>query len=166
MLIVVIMSKLWISEEVINVMKDLASSMSPNETGGVLLGYFAESKDIVVTTIIGPGPKALHARYSFNPDAEFHQMEIAKHYYNSNGVETYLGDWHTHPFGTHELSNTDKKTLAKIATTPESQNSNPIMLIIYGDASSWCLSGVKFLGNNKTFFKNNYILEFLNIVTY
>lgn len=111
-----------------------AKSKAPNETGGILLGYWSlHQKEAVIAKVIGPGPKATHTTYSFYPDGDFHQSQIEREYFRSNREHTYLGDWHTHSSVQTELSSIDRATLKKIANTHEARAPNPLMLILLRD---------------------------------
>src|SRR5437868_5474554 len=100
----------WIGRGAFDFILRTASSQHPAETGGVLLGY-ASGDDVVVMEAIGPGPAAVHGKTSFRPDCDYHEREIARAYSSSEGVMTYLGDWHSHPSGPLDLSAQDRKTL-------------------------------------------------------
>lgn len=138
----------------------------PLETGGMLLGYVADNRDVVVTAIIGPGPKAIHRRYGFVPDAEYQQAELSAHHLITNGRETYLGDWHTHPRGSTTLSPVDKRTLTRIARTPSSGIAEPIMAILGGGKENWDVSAIRFIGWKRRFPFNRYDLAILIIQLY
>jgi integrative and conjugative element protein (TIGR02256 family) len=115
----------------------------PNETGGVLLGYWSSSPDAaVVTRVSGPGPAANHRPRSFCPDTAFHAAEIARTFSASGGVQTYLGDWHTHPTGGSYLSQQDTVTLRTIAESAEACLPYPLMCVVglsdrRADVSVW-----------------------------
>lgn len=144
-------SQLWIAGSAIAAMQQLGEERYPCETGGMLLGYEADNGEAVVTTIIGPGPAAKHRRYGFVPDAKFQQAALEECFFITNGRETYLGDWHTHPRGTCELSLLDRRTLARIAETPTSRTRHPIMAILAGVPGNWKSGAVRYLG---TFLKD------------
>ena len=137
--------ELWISESALSQIISLADHFFPYETGGMLLGYQAENNEAVVTCVIGPGPKAKHSCTRFVPDAEYQQEKLEDHFRRTDGRETYLGDWHSHPSGTTELSFLDKRTLARIASTPSSGTVKPIMAILAGERKSWKLGAARFL---------------------
>src|SRR3546814_3430816 len=59
---------LWISNVALGAMVAEADRKFPLETGGILVGYFAENGDPVVCAAIGPGPHAIHWRKRFTPD--------------------------------------------------------------------------------------------------
>ncbi|MVN90526.1 Mov34/MPN/PAD-1 family protein [Mucilaginibacter aquatilis] len=121
--------KIWIKRTVIDFVYENGNRWLPKETGGVILGYRANSLSMVITDVIGPGSKAVHGHYNFHPDQVFHKKEIARKYEESGQRITYLGDWHTHPNSYPYLSNQDKATVRKIAAYKEARLPNPIMLI-------------------------------------
>lgn len=136
----------------------LADKHAPRETGGMLLGYNADNGDTVATTIIGPGPRAKHRRFGFVPDPDYQQSLLEAHFYATNGRETYLGDWHTHPGGSPSPSYIDKRTLARIASTESSGTRHPIMVILGGETGSWRVGAVRFLGVRRRLFASSYSL--------
>lgn len=101
----------------------------PKETGGVLMGYKKE-KEIGITHLIGPGPNAIHEKYSFTPDNDYHEKEIARIYKSTGKDITYIGDWHTHPGNAAYLSERDKKTLRNISANKMSRLPEPLMIIV------------------------------------
>ena len=105
----------------------------------MLLGYSDENRGVVVTNIIGPGPLATHSQRGFSPDADYQQAVLEQLYWESGGRTTYLGDWHTHPVSSPHPSLIDKRTMIRIARTPTSGTTNPVMLILGGaaNATTW-----------------------------
>ncbi len=129
----------WISKETLAKMLEEAKHKLPDETGGVLLGYWSEQFDeAVITHITGPGPNAIHHPNNFTPDSDYQETEIAKHYEESGRLHTYLGDWHTHPRGKVLLSDTDRRTLRRIAAYKDARLPIPLMAIL-GGVSEWLL---------------------------
>ena len=111
----------------------------PNETGGVIVGYWVVlSQELVVTAVISPGPRAMHEKDRFIPDPEYQEAQVARHYENSGRLHTYLGDWHTHPHSSSRLSRLDLKTFRVIASDPEARAPVPIMGILAG-GTPWTL---------------------------
>lgn len=121
--------KVWIKENVIEEIFSEGNKCLPIETGGILMGYSASTFEFVITDLIGPGEKAIHGHDSFEPDQLFHLDEVNRIYEKSNGLITYLGDWHTHPNSHPYLSSKDKKTICTIANYEEARLLNPLMLI-------------------------------------
>lgn len=123
----------WISDGAVTDLLAEADAKAPLETGGILLGYIAPSNnDVVITAVIGPGPDATHARHSFNPDAPYQERELALAYEHSGRRHTYLGDWHSHPSGSDDLSPRDHRTLRRIARSKSARADQPVMLIAHG----------------------------------
>jgi len=135
----------WLPIDVRDRMVDLADEKFPLETGGMLLGYQADNGDAVVTAIIGPGPNARHRRYRFTPDPDYQQAQLEAHFWKTDGRETYLGDWHTHPRGPCALTFMDKRTLHRIACTTSSGTTRPIMMVLAGSGEGWTLGGARYL---------------------
>jgi integrative and conjugative element protein (TIGR02256 family) len=127
----------WFARDVIDAMRSEAERTYPRETGGVLLGYSdAANNDSVVRALVGPGQRAQHGRWSFVPDHEYHEREVARLYAVSGRIWTYLGDWHSHPAGPLSLSLTDRLTMGRIARSAAARASHPIMTIISGTPES------------------------------
>lgn len=131
--------RVWLPERLFVEMKKEGARMHPKETGGVLMGYQQEG-DVVVTAVIGPGPNATHCRFSFIPDYNFQEEEIARAYKESGRVCVYLGDWHTHPDGSDRLSHADRKTLKAISNFQAARMNKPLMVILWGRAGSWSIT--------------------------
>ena len=146
-------------------MLEQAQQHFPLETGGMLLGY-ESNDDIVLTKIIGAGPNAKHGYSHFVPDGEYQQSALEEHFWATDGRETYLGDWHTHPKGKNKLSPLDKRTLACIANEPLSGTKHPLMAIFACGGGTWDLGVVRFLSVERHFFWNEYQLKTLNPIPF
>lgn len=120
---------IWIKQSVLDVIFLNGKEWLPRETGGILMGYRASNGDFVINRVIGPGEKAVHGLSSFKPDHAYHVREIVRIYEESGCLETYLGDWHTHPNSYPYLSSQDKATIASIAKHAKARLANPLMLI-------------------------------------
>src|SRR5688572_8109834 len=83
--------RVWLADELRNELLSLGAQAYPNEVGGILVGY-RNGGDVVVTTLVGPGPAATSSRSSFTPDGAFHTAEMARIYSDSQGSVDYLGD--------------------------------------------------------------------------
>jgi len=103
----------------------------PDETGGMLLGWDNPNRnEIVVATIIGPGPGARHRPTSFASDGIWQQTQLDAIYRHTDGRITYLGDWHVHPNGGFGMSRRDRKTMAAIAGDPGARCPAPLMALL------------------------------------
>ena len=141
-------------------MQSLASKKSPLETGGVLIGYTGGAGDyhVVIIGITGPGPGAHHTETTFEPDHEYQTQEIARIYLASKGVNTYLGDWHTHPASAADLSRRDKKTLQHIGSHRDARMDRPIMAIL-GEGSPWMLKAWRLVPGGAMAFRRTRYCE-------
>jgi integrative and conjugative element protein (TIGR02256 family) len=120
----------WLKESAYNALLIEAIKFMPKETGGVIIGYWGNSHEVVITEIVGPGPKAVHKMHSFVPDNDYHIKEIERVYSISGRTETYLGDWHTHPDSSAYLSGQDKATLIKIGSYEQARLIMPMMIVL------------------------------------
>jgi len=66
-----IVVKAWLDRRVFDEIVAEANCWSPKETGGILMGYWPNWDEVVITNWIGPGNKAVHNLYSFCPDSEW-----------------------------------------------------------------------------------------------
>ena len=142
------------SRNLLKQMQALANEKCPLETGGVLMGYMggAGDNEVVIAALTGPGPGAHHTLNTFEPDHEYHTKEIARVYVASQGANTYLGDWHTHPRSAAELSPRDKRTLKHIASHRSARIKRPIMAIL-GEGSPWVLNAWRLIPGSVAAFR-------------
>lgn len=122
-----------------------ADRWAPEETGGVLLGYWVHDTEVVVTEALDAGPASSHSESGFHPDAAYQERRIAEVYEASGRHHTYLGDWHTHPAGGHGLSRMDRRTMREIGRSSEAGCPRPLMLVLADRfdwrLAVWCPSG-------------------------
>lgn len=119
-----------------------ASAKYPLETGGILMGYWHAEDTIVATRYIGPGPRAIHKRATFSPDHEWQVGQVAEQYAASGRLDTYLGDWHTHPDERHPgFSGTDRQAIYQIASAVDARAPSALMVVMLGRPGEWQVSG-------------------------
>jgi integrative and conjugative element protein (TIGR02256 family) len=128
----------WLPRKLHDQMRRLAAHACPNETGGALVGFDA-GNGLVIEAVIGPGLRAVHELHAFVPDYDYQDAEIARIYARSGRCHAYLGDWHSHPGGSGELSRQDKRTLRAIASHPAARMHSPVMAVLAG-GDSWRLT--------------------------
>lgn len=127
----------WIPAGSLNTMATEASHWAPCETGGLLVGYWAAPDEAVVTHVVDAGPNAQRTNIAFEPDAQYQEASLAELYESSGRLDTYLGDWHSHPTGSLCLSRRDRKTLRTIGREPSARCPRPLMLLLAGRADGW-----------------------------
>ena len=123
----------WVSAETLDAMQRQASAAAPAEIGGVLLGYWVRRwTEVVITDIVGSGPRAVSGPKHFVPDHEYQEAEIATRYEASGRQVSYLGDWHSHPAGVGVLSPADEQTLRTIIRAPAARCPVALMAVLAG----------------------------------
>lgn len=132
---------IWIGNSVLASCRADADEHFPLESGGVFLGY--ETGDaMVITAMIPGGEQALRTRWAYAPDTDWQNSRIAEHYEQSGRLDTYLGDWHSHP-GTDRayLSGDDRVVLRKIIRSPKTRLARPLMCVLVGTSGDWRMHG-------------------------
>lgn len=109
-------------------MKKEIAKRSYVETGGMLIGYKSEGQ-VVVTHTTGPGPKAKHSLFNFQRDVDYCNEQLEFYFHRSNGVLTYIGEWHTHPMWFLSPSKQDDNEMFGIAETKSYKNPSPLLII-------------------------------------
>ena len=128
----------WMPRAVMQTCNDGASHMFPLETGGTYMGWWSDACTAVITTEIGPGPNASHGLHHFQPDQDWQLDQIAQHYTASGRRETYLGDWHSHPYASSgTLSWVDRRVLRRIINTSSARCRMPLMTVLWGNHNDW-----------------------------
>jgi integrative and conjugative element protein (TIGR02256 family) len=138
----------WVSGEALSAMAAEADDRLPHETGGMLLGYCSphtNPEELVIETVIGPGPGALHTATTFTPDSEWQHQQLAAAYHASGRITTYLGDWHSHPGGQPTPSRRDLRTAWAIARRRAARMRQPLMVILGADEDhTWQVAVFRF----------------------
>jgi integrative and conjugative element protein (TIGR02256 family) len=128
----------WLPSGILDSLISEADRQYPLETGGVLVGYWGNADDVIVTASVGPGPASVHDRYSYRHDHVWEASQIALHYELSGRSEVYIGDWHTHPNASSgSLSMTDRRSIRRVIKSREARVSRPLMGILFGAPGNW-----------------------------
>lgn len=155
--------KCWLEAGALAFIRNESQRKAPKETGGVLLGYCADD-DVVVRMATRPGRGAKHRLSSYLPDSEFDRAEIARIYEETDGVITYLGDWHSHPKGGTGLSEDDIITLATISNFRPARVTAPLMLLAVKELSTWAPVVWRIQRSSETVY--DYMLTPLEVVVF
>jgi integrative and conjugative element protein (TIGR02256 family) len=131
------MRRCWFSTEALDSISSDAARWFPSETGGILMGYWAHTTEVVITACSVAGPLAQHSGSSYVPDAEYDLQVVASLYERSGRLHTYLGDWHSHPRHGAYLSTRDIDTLHGISRDANARAPVPLMLILAGGPRQW-----------------------------
>ena len=127
----------WIAEHLLTPLEAEAAKHAPDETGGMLVGYWSESGEAVITETIEGGPDAIRRPSRFEPNGEWQQERLGELYIQSGRVHTYLGDWHSHPHGVPRPSLRDRDTAKKVAATKAARAPQPLTLICSKGSGDW-----------------------------
>jgi integrative and conjugative element protein (TIGR02256 family) len=79
------------------------------EAGGILLGAY-RGMDMEVTGRTDPGPEDERRLFSFTRADPYHDAANRQAWNASGGTVSYIGEWHTHPYGGVKPSSTDTTT--------------------------------------------------------
>jgi proteasome lid subunit RPN8/RPN11 len=105
---------IYISHDVIKIMKEMMIMKYPNETGGILMGtVFQYPKKIVITKLVEAPEDSKEFPNLFVLGTQNLCMNIHNIESRTNGKVTYLGTWHSHPRG-GRASSIDKATFEKL----------------------------------------------------
>lgn len=114
----------------------------PEETGGILVGYYTETLDCaVVTDASERPPDSRSGRTRFVRGTAGLQRWLDGLWRRSNR-RYYLGEWHYHPGGKPEPSPTDKRQMERIAGSASYKCPEPMLLLVGGSASDRCDVGI------------------------
>ena len=107
------------------------------EAGGVLLGLWRGDASLAAVThaeLTGctvPSKKDRRSRYGFVRQGNHHLQQVQRAWEHSQGILTYMGEWHTHPERHPQPSAEDVRQWRR------NLNSKQGVLIIVGMQSNW-----------------------------
>lgn len=128
---------IWLPRDVRRACAADADEHFPNESGGAFMGYAAHDA-VVITSMIPGGPSSCRTPTSYEPDVSWQNRQIGLHYKRSRRLDTYLGDWHSHPNSSRGyLSGDDRAVLKKIILDPNARAPEPIMILLAGSKGDW-----------------------------
>lgn len=107
----------------------------PEETGGILTGFYNDALDCAIVTSASLSPDGSRSgRTWFQRGTRGLQAWIDRLW--SAGRSYYLGEWHSHPTGRPEPSPTDLKQMRQLALSAEVHCPEPVLLILGGTPST------------------------------
>lgn len=127
-----------LTEEQMNTVIKHATASECSEVGGVLVGRY--SRDLRLATVsevlLLNNQKKNDKGHYFVRDGSYLSKLLEKLWGRTNGVEYYLGEWHSHPLSSPMLSSIDNQTMLSIAHDPEEECYAPILLIVGGQCNT------------------------------
>jgi integrative and conjugative element protein (TIGR02256 family) len=107
----------------------------PNETGGIIIGFYNETLDCAtITEIVFETPDSKKGRTWFFRGIKGIQDNIHKLW--STERMYYLGEWHFHPGGTSIPSRVDINQMLEIASASNTHCPEPILFLFSGTKSA------------------------------
>ncbi len=147
--------KLSIGDDLIDYMRTISVEHLPNEYGGLLVGRYMDAQTVSITgTVLVPTYRS--TPISFERECESVRPTLERMYSQKPKLH-YVGEWHTHPFGSASPSGHDRRAMAEIAESKDVDIQNPVLLIIGLQRTSW-EAGFYLWRNNELlkYVKQNY----------
>lgn len=133
-----------IEDELIHNLYEYGLSHYPSEFGGLLMGYYSEdSKTVLIKDTVLP-KKYTSSKYFFERGITGLKRTL-KALFKRTPSLIYIGEWHTHPDNPPVPSVTDLIALREIVQHDKVSITNPILLII---------------GINKTSYELGFYVQF------
>ena len=114
----------------------------PNETGGILVGYYNKEHDTAFVTQLPPAPAdSVSSRTRFVRGLRGIAEMLARLWSQpSEEREYYLGEWHCHPGQAPVPSPQDEAQMRDFAKDTELRCPEPVLLIVGGTPSEWSVA--------------------------
>lgn len=122
---------LSISQSLLSEIAETCVRSIPNETGGVLIGYYNRLHDCAIVTAISAEP----ADSDSGPNCFYRGIHGLQTWIDrlwKSKRDFYLGEWHSHPFASSIPSVIDIRQMGRIATSQSYNCPEPILLIVGG----------------------------------
>lgn len=121
---------LQLETDIVGEMLKFISAAASKETGGILIGFYNENRDVaIVKTASGPPSDSDHGYTWFKRGTKGLQQLLLKLWKQK---EYYLGEWHYHPDASATPSLVDKAQMKQIANNINYHCPEPILVIIGG----------------------------------
>jgi proteasome lid subunit RPN8/RPN11 len=109
---------------------------SPRETGGLLVGRLNAMKKIVyVTRLVRAPADSRGTPYFFTRGTECLPDVLEHVERRTGGLLTYVGEWHSHPMGGSDLSDTDKEAVIKLRSILDPAGLPTLVTIVTPDGT-------------------------------
>jgi integrative and conjugative element protein (TIGR02256 family) len=117
-----------IAEEVIEEMVAISNDRD-SETGGVLIGRYAEDGRVAYVELASPPPGDSSAGLDWFERGQNGLRELLREQWNLPQRRFYVGEWHFHPIGRAEPSFQDRQQMATIAQDSNYHCERPLLII-------------------------------------
>jgi integrative and conjugative element protein (TIGR02256 family) len=123
------MTRLFVVRAVVSAIRDEVKRVGWSETGGLLGGYWTSDDDLVVVSSVVASRRARRSTLSFESSVRDDWEAIANVVSASSGAFTYVGDWHSHPFGGSRPSRRDFETTVNVSRSHDADTPRPLLWI-------------------------------------
>ncbi len=151
--------KISIDKKLMDEIYKVCQGALPNETGGILIGYYTEGCNLAVITKILRAPPDSKS----GPTWFFRGIHGVKRKLDALWKEKkqfYIGEWHYHPNSSSDLSYQDIKQMTSISNSRSYNCPEPILLIVGGNSLAWENSVYVFpKGRDFVYLKNETFLD-------
>ncbi len=108
-----------------------AKAAAPNETGGILIGYLdGKRKTIYITRQIDAPAGSVGWPYAFRMGVGDVPEQIRSIMQRTGGLIGYVGEWHSHPTGSHRPSSTDQTAMRQLSVNLSRLHRPTFILIV------------------------------------
>jgi integrative and conjugative element protein (TIGR02256 family) len=114
-------------------MSRLMRRHSPSETGGILVGRIATPRKTIYVTRLVPAPDSRGTPWVFTRGTEKLPEALERVQRRTGGLLTYVGEWHTHPMGGSDLSDTDKRAVISLRSMLDNVGLPTLVTIVTPD---------------------------------
>lgn len=126
----------------------------PNETGGILVGFYNKNLDCAeVTDVFFETSDSQKGKTWFVRGISGLQTKLNKLWLGQKGY--YLGEWHFHPCGASIPSQVDINQMLAISSSSRAHCPEPILLIFSGKGNFQEVSFKTYVFSNKEVFELN-----------
>jgi integrative and conjugative element protein (TIGR02256 family) len=109
------------------------------EAGGVLIGQYRGPHVELVTCTV-PLRGDVRTRFGFERMDVGHAAQAKKAWNRSGCVQTFVGEWHTHPEDHPRPSHVDLRTWDRLRAGVQD---DPLVFMIFGRIGIWCGLGLR-----------------------
>ena len=115
-------------------MHALLRKRSPAETGGIMIGRIAATRrTIYVTRLVPAPPDSRGTAYGFLRGTKALPQALQHVHNRTGGLLTYVGEWHSHPMGGSDLSDTDKHAVISLRSVFDRVGAPTLVTVVTPD---------------------------------
>lgn len=144
--------KLYVDDGVLQKLRALRQNCLPNETGGVLLGYYDFNVHMIVIADCLPAPEdSKGTRTMFERGIQGLQKAIDEASERTASTVRYLGEWHSHPEGSSSSPSRDDLYQLSELAVGMNEDGLPGIVMIIGEHDVSFLQGTLSSSDNKKY---------------